>query len=279
MILFLAALAMPVAWAADCDGCWCVPFNDTADGTCPDWRPKSNYSDDDIAALAAQTALNPMTLDCNPYEDADCATSPPQTLTDVADAVCGFTYADADCGSYTMTSFVDAAAAAAAGAFVSHAGACGVCSTTQDLAVYLRYPDLTSAGKVCAAKALLSEAWGTRCYEALGFTEPCARIWNYDGAYDGQHCKWTCLRLLDAPNNGPPPQCALNDCLQCDEDEARHHRPRPKPSRTCRDRRRRPRRSGDVKERTSGGRGGRGTCKRERLASEARAGIAATRLH
>ena len=75
MIIFLAALAMPVVWwAADCDGCWCVPFNDTADGTCPDWRPKSNYSDDDIAALAAQTALNPMTLDCNPYEDADCAT-------------------------------------------------------------------------------------------------------------------------------------------------------------------------------------------------------------
>ena len=25
---------------------------------------------------------------------------------------------------------------------------------------------------------------------------------------------------LRAPNNGPPPACALNDCLQCDEDEA-----------------------------------------------------------
>ena len=29
-----------------------------------------------------------------------------------------------------------------------------------------------------------------------------------------------CATELTAPNNGPAPSCALNDCLQCDEDEA-----------------------------------------------------------
>lgn len=54
----------------------------------------------------------------------------------------------------------------------------------------------------------------------IGLTEECAKIWNYDGIYDGQACTKTCLGEITAPNNGPAPACELNDCLQCDEDKA-----------------------------------------------------------
>ena len=30
-------------------------------------------------------------------------------------------------------------------------------------------------------------------------------------------CAAVCIPLLNAPNNGPPPQCLLNNCLECDE--------------------------------------------------------------
>ena len=51
-------------------------------------------------------------------------------------------------------------------------------------------------------------------------TLDCAKIWNYDGIYDGQMCAQTCIGELRDPNNGPPPACTLNECLQCDEDNA-----------------------------------------------------------
>lgn len=54
----------------------------------------------------------------------------------------------------------------------------------------------------------------------IGLTKECAKIWNYDGIYDGQVCGKVCATELKDPNNGPPPACTLNDCLQCDEDNA-----------------------------------------------------------
>jgi hypothetical protein len=159
-------------------------------------------------------------LSCNPYSDDSCQTTPAQAaLGD--DAVCAYVYSG-NCpeNSYEMVTFASAEAAAAAkNAFVTHVGACGLCSTTQDLAVYLQ-TDFTTAGKVCATKALHNAQKGQECYESLGLTPECAKIWNFDGIFDGQTCMTSCVAHLNDPNNGPAPQCTLNACLQCDEDKA-----------------------------------------------------------
>ena len=105
------------------------------------------------------------------------------------------------------------------GGVVTHAGSCGLCSTAKDLSVYLAQ-DFTTAGKICATKGLFNEKKGLQCYMDLGLTEECAKIWNYDGIYDGSTCGKICAGDLSAPNNGPPPACELNECLQCDEDYA-----------------------------------------------------------
>lgn len=47
-------------------------------------------------------------------------------------------------------------------------------------------------------------------------------MWVYNAAQTSDFCAKTCLKFrLDArPNNGPYPQCTLDDCLECDETNA-----------------------------------------------------------
>jgi hypothetical protein len=106
------------------------------------------------------------------------------------------------------------------GAVITHLGACGVCSTTQDLASYLEENDLESAASKCVAESLVfSELAGIKCFLRLGLTYDCAKMWIYNGYNTNDHCRRECLKTeaLHLPNNGPPPKCALNKCLECDE--------------------------------------------------------------
>ena len=82
--------------------------------------------------------------------------------------------------------------------------------------------DLTAEGKRCAAIGLGSERLGLRCYQELGMTEACAAIWLYNSLYTGDVCRAICIGFTATgnENNGPPPECELARCLQCDEDEA-----------------------------------------------------------
>ena len=217
LALALAPLALS---QSDCGGCFCIPDNGGT-GDCPDWTPQQDFPSELIEGFLAKKLTNPWgPLTCNPYEDEGCQTNPPQVLVDNADAVCAFKYSTSDCEEYGMITYESEGAASADGAFVTHLHACGLCSTAQDLAVYMANPDMTSAGKKCATKALVSKKWGQTCYENLGYTKPCATIWNFDGIYDGQNCKWVCMKNLFADLNGPPPACEMNACLQCDEDMA-----------------------------------------------------------
>lgn len=207
-----------------CGDCWCVPQNEGM-GPCPIWEPRTDFSDITISTYAAQIPSWFYRLDCNPYEDNTCTTTPPQELVDNDATVCAFKYEfDSDgsaisCSEYQMVSYPTREEAAKDGAVLTHTGSCGLCSTTKDLSIYLSQ-DFAQAGKICATKGLLNETNGLHCYMDLGLTEECAKIWNYDGIFDGKACGATCAGDITAPNNGPAPTCALSDCLQCDEDLA-----------------------------------------------------------
>ena len=167
---------------------------------------------------------------------------------------------DEDCGSYqqkynmyTLHTYASYEDAIFNGGFVTHVGACGVCSTLQDLAVYLSNPDLTSKGEFCAKQGLISFETSTQCYVDLGLSESCAYIWATNSANTATQCFTECATsdIIDDisstsdsiksiihdseedtdrsnnggnsnnnGNNGPPPTCQLNDCLQCDEDKS-----------------------------------------------------------
>lgn len=175
------------------------------------WTPPA-YTEADVAALRAWTLAEPYApLEADPY--AAPLTEPAQG----EDPVCAAQIEGAN--AYRLASYPAPAAAAEAGARLTHYGACGLCSTFADLAVYIEQPDLTEPVRACGLahwNAPFEELVG--CIEALGFTRPCAQIWAYNTLATRQACGGVCLSTLDDPYHLP--DGSLNACLQCDEDES-----------------------------------------------------------
>lgn len=77
---------------ASCDGCFCVT---TGNAPCPE-KPNSAFNASVVTdILRSQIAINPYSLDCNPYEEDACQMVPQQngTLVAMGDrAVCGIRY-------------------------------------------------------------------------------------------------------------------------------------------------------------------------------------------
>lgn len=167
------------------------------------------YDEADVAALLAWELVEPYApVTEDPYADPPVDEAGP-------DAVCGFLAEDAT--RYRLATYDDRAAAEAAGAKLTHTGACGVCSTLADLAVYMAVNDLTEPVRQCRLDHLGDAAEEhLACLEALGFTTPCAWAWYWNTLHTQEACLAECLAALDAPYHQP--DGSLNDCLQCDED-------------------------------------------------------------
>lgn len=108
----------------------------------------------------------------------------------------------------------------AAKGIVTHGGACGLCSSLEDLAVYAATTDLTEPVRSCGLKGLTEglDAVDACIQEQVGFTPPCARIWAYNTQNTRNECLDSCLSALNDPYHQE--DGTLNACLQCDEDES-----------------------------------------------------------
>merc|ERR1712032_668963 len=170
---------------------------------------------------------------------------------------------------YRIKTYPSRADAEMAGGWVTHVGHCGVCSTLQDLAVYanIDFLGFTSPGNFCRRQAATSVENGLSCYQGLGMSQDCARIWSDTSWNTASNCFSSCVldptlpvfgeyvdgfssnintdRMnsteissnkwydipatlkeqffssfthVSIPSNGPAPECALNDCLVCNEE-------------------------------------------------------------
>ena len=166
------------------------------------------YGEDEVNALLQRELLDPPApLVADPY--AGLAPEP-----GAPDEVCAVI---PEGGQYRLMTYTSAAAAQADGATSTHFGACGLCSSLADLAVYMRYPDLGAPVTQCGIDNLAGPmAAHLECLAGLGFTPVCAQIWYYNTVNTRSKCAKTCFPLLDAPYHTP--DGALNECLQCDED-------------------------------------------------------------
>lgn len=217
-----------------CGDCFCIPSEGEE---CPVEVPLQDISFSRLFNLQTIQPLNPIDLTCDPYTDPSCDATPPLAA---EGGVCGVqiipdsdrvTFLDFLFGrdlscptqyTYQIDTFASAAEAESNGYIVTHDGNCGVCSTFQDLAVYLKYPDLTTIGISCGFAAILGDfEAAVKCYEAFGFSRSCASISIYNTFNTNEKCD-TCIKkaILRLPNNGPAPDCELDECLQCDEDES-----------------------------------------------------------
>jgi hypothetical protein len=149
---------------ACCGDCHCITG---VGNSCPEQVPMMNISKDTLQQLKSLTLLNPMNLTCNPYDTQytgiPCETTPPQIYTELGDgAVCGVVYetdstiTTPDQGlcptRYRLETFPTLQALQEIpNAVLTHWGSCGVCSTTQDLAVYIENTDLTTLVGLCVS--------------------------------------------------------------------------------------------------------------------------------
>lgn len=174
-----------------------------------------HYNSTVVEAFFSKTLLNPQTpLLLNPYNISGFNTTNPDT-------VCAVQYPDpTNRSTYYLRNFSSPTAAEAAGAFVTHLHPCGLCSTTQDLAIYMNYSDLTNPVRDCAIKSLISDQWAHQCLMDIGFSSGCALIWLQDSMNTREHCLGVCLEawVEKWPNNIPANSTNLNSCIGCDED-------------------------------------------------------------
>jgi hypothetical protein len=166
-----------------------------------------------LANLRAKIPLDPVVIKADPYLTSG-AKPPPRPP---VGTLCGVRF-EPDKVHYRIATFANKVAAGTAGYAVTHYGACGTCSTLQDLAVYLEKPDLTAPVRSCGM--IREESAMLACLEQLGFSTPCAQTWLYNVQNTRRHCFRVCMWSWvenEAPTRADG---RLNDCLQCDEDRS-----------------------------------------------------------
>jgi hypothetical protein len=157
---WLMAVIVPVllqAFENRCGDCWCVPEGGVIDGTCPsfddaglhqsfpeDWADFYNSFrlESDPRTLAASDGSAdcfPFANEVGPLENYPGSNFPPCVIPETKNtSVCAYKYANASAPcqgrSYDMKTYDTDGDAVSDGANVIHFGACGVCSSAQDLA-------------------------------------------------------------------------------------------------------------------------------------------------
>jgi hypothetical protein len=237
-ILLVLAIAAALTWyfvyfakdveenAATCGSCQCIPDDDS--NTCPSavkTLAEFTVNQDQINTWKSQTAINPFSINCNPFEDGTyCDTEPPlntELLTLGDTAVCAIHFESAiaadgvtqlcENSAYRLQSYPSKEDAEAAGGFVTHVGHCGVCSTMQDMAVYAEHLQPTSPGNFCRRKSFTSLENGIACYRSLGMTQDCAKIWADTSWNTAKNCFGTCVVDSTIPGFGFPDSSGGND--------------------------------------------------------------------
>lgn len=169
------------------------------------------WDDTSLTALRSfELTEAPELLTSTPYDTTPATPQP--------GAVCAVVVEDVASRRYHVETFASSAQAVAAGAVITHADACGLCSSLTDLAVYASHPDLTDPVRQCGIANIGRFDGLLSCLEALGFTRPCAQIWAYNTEHTRDACGATCVRLLRAPYHEE--DGSLNECLACDERES-----------------------------------------------------------
>jgi hypothetical protein len=201
----------------ECDGCFCVTKDEEP---CPIANEPETKFDALIPILRAFHLTEPTVLGCNPYERSDCERVPAAQPGGACLVV--LHNDDRSCpGQYSLQTFLGTPEEArSAGLYVTHAGPCGVCSSLQDLAVYMQVgSNLKRRAGFCGIIALLGFGLGPTCFRSIGFTRACADMWYYNTLTTRRFCFFNCFfdLLLGRPANGPGPECDLSECIQCDE--------------------------------------------------------------
>ncbi len=168
-----------------------------------------------VTTLREKVPLDAIDFDGDPYEVWR-EREPPRAA---PGTVCGVRF-EREGIRYRLATFAGGAEARAAGFSVTHLGACGTCSSLQDLAVYLERPDLTAPVRRCGVLHP-TRAGAIACLERLGFSPASARTWWSNVENTRSECLGVCLlSWVEREPSTRGPERRLNPCLRCDEERS-----------------------------------------------------------
>lgn len=176
-----------------------------------------SYDEYDVYALRSWRLVNPTEmLPGDPFSEESLA----QEEEKVAEAYCAAIPVDPSpqVRTYRLQTFPTERAAIAAGGQITHRGACGACSSFQDLSVYIQQKDLNRAGRLCGLRGTLGSKGQLSCFKKLGFTDACAQIWSFNVDHTRSECMGSCVATI--PTKHKRPDGSLNPCLACDEENS-----------------------------------------------------------
>mmetsp|Transcript_7875 Transcript_7875/g.16230 ORF Transcript_7875/g.16230 Transcript_7875/m.16230 type:complete len:361 (-) Transcript_7875:1366-2448(-) len=228
-----------------CGDCWCIKSD--PDGTCPTDTTgiTDSFTETDKLYSTFELTNSPPFLTlrsesggpCFPFSDTfggeAIANYPesgdPQCFApdDGTSTVCGYVYdpSSTTCEGrkYIIQNFDSTNDAMMANAAIVHEGACGVCSSAQDLGARINtYGTLETESIKCATSYTFNRDFPAlvNCYKEMGFTSSCATLWGHFAATNGSQCALACFPDITGVTklNGPAPQCEPSGCLTCQQD-------------------------------------------------------------
>lgn len=128
--------------------------------------------------------VNPMKVWCDPLQLTECISTLEEGEACVVDLIAPDSIQEAPCPSgysYRLTTVPSLEDAIAEGQYITHTGACGTCSSLQDLALMIEYPNLPYKAQQCffRSSALKNIEEGIACYQEIGFTQTCSATLAY----------------------------------------------------------------------------------------------------
>jgi len=196
----------------NCDGCHCLGAE-----TCP---ILPIVDPDAVATYKALTHTNPVNIRCDPFLSASCVETLEQGEACVVEMIppsesgesCPSGY------SYSLKTVSSIEEALAAGEYITHTGPCGACSSLQDLAVMIDYPNLPMQGNFCfwSSQGLTNLNAAVQCYENLGFTNNCANVLaRYQNRLNTRGCGAQCAAFALAGDDGGSSCTDSTGCRNC----------------------------------------------------------------
>jgi len=159
-------------------GCYCLG----GEGDCP---PKPTLTDSMLPMYRALTHANPMVVSCDPFQASICVSTLEEGEACVVELIAPNSTSGSSCPtgySYQLTTVPSLENATADDQYITHTGACGACSSLQDLALMIEYPNLPYQAQRCFFRSSAMkyiETAAIPCYEEIGFTTACSAALSY----------------------------------------------------------------------------------------------------
>jgi len=177
--------------------------------------------EDTLSTFRALTHTNPMFIRCDPFQSKDCVITLEEGEACTIELIAPEITITESCPSgysYRLATAPSLDEATAAGSYITHTGPCGTCSSLEDLALMIEYPNLTYKAQQCfwSSNGMADLNGAISCYQDIGFTLSCSRtLASYQKNIVDEGCGYQCSAWAYDGDLGRPSCEDKSGCEAC----------------------------------------------------------------